>query len=380
METAGQVRPSPLEVGRWLQDNRSEAERWLPRLLDLSGPMLSRELADHPELQPGLAQLLLGVADDLAERYPIRAHELTTAVIAYVASNRSLPHARMAPYLLGQAWATQAAALRGVGRHGEALAAVAAARDAYATAHVTAWHIAVAEVIEAQILHEMGERAEALRLMRRAAEVILLHGAVERYVEVRMHEARMLCDAGDRVAAAQVWRTTAREAAERRDTVFMAFLENAVGGFQLRHGGADAAARRFEVAHDVFDTAGLTREGVRARRGVAEAAVARGRFHDAISEYYKVQGLLLAAGNLLDAAVASAEIVELLLIVGRHREILPLAALLVRTLADGANQSAAHAWRFVEEHARAGDLTRDAIVRVRRFLQDLPLQPNARFE
>jgi hypothetical protein len=74
---------------RWLQHNKAEAERWLPRLLELSGPDLSQEVARHPELQPGISRLLLEVVDDMAGRDPARAHELTTVVIEYAGTRGS---------------------------------------------------------------------------------------------------------------------------------------------------------------------------------------------------------------------------------------------------------------------------------------------------
>ena len=380
MDRTNPLRPDPLEVGRWLRANRAEAERWLPRLLDLSGPELRRELARHPELQPGISLRLLAVVEDTAGRHPVRAHELSAVVLESALSDMSLPHASMAPHLRSQAWTAHAAALRGIGRHVEALEAVAAAFDACRATPVNAWHIAAAEVVEAQILHDMGERAEALRLIRSAAEVILLHGAVERYVQVRMSEAQMHWEAGDRAAAADVWSTTAEEASQRRDAELMTFLGKAIADFQLRHGGAGAAACLFEIAHDAFDHAGLAQEAVRARRGVAEAAFARGRFHEAISEYYKVQALSLAAGNVLEAALASADIAELLLLAGREGEILPLAGFLVTTFDEEGQENVRQAWIFVRELARAGALTRGAVDHVRRFFRDLPLRPNAPFE
>ncbi|HEU4886734.1 MAG TPA: hypothetical protein VFV49_02530 [Thermoanaerobaculia bacterium] len=378
MDIPEQLRPSPIEIGRRLHESRTEAGQWVPRLLELSGPDLSRELALHPELQPGLSQLLLEVVDETVERNPIRAHELTSAVIESVVANMPLPLASTAPYLRGQAWTAHAAALRGIGRHLEALEAIATAYDLYQSALASAWHIAAAEVVEAEILYDMGEREEALQMIDRAA-VLLNHGDVERFVRVRIREALILLEAGDRTAAAEVWRRTAHLAWERGDFVLMALLESAMAICEFRHGSADEAARLFELAHDVFDGAGLTGEAIRALRGVAEAAVAGGNFHDAISEYYKVRALWLAAGEVGEASQATIEIVELLLIAKRSGEVVGLADGLVRMFADAGRDEEMQAWMFVRESARAGTLTLDSIDRVRRFLSDLPLQPNARF-
>jgi len=377
MATAG--RPDPADVERWLHQSRTEAERWLPDLLDLCGSDLSQELSRRPELQPGISHLLLDLVDRAIDRNQDRAHELTGALIAQVGTGMPLPIAWLAPYLRGQAWTAHAGALRAVRRHVEALAAIAVAFDVYQTAHNTSWHIAAAEVVEAQILYDLGERADALHQIRRAAGVILAHGAIELYVQVRMHEWRMLWRMGHRKAAAQVWRDAAREASQRRDLELMAMLHCRIGHFQLRLGKTAVAAEHFSTAHGMFEKQGLPREAARAQWGLAEVAAVRGHLHDAISEYYKVQAMLLATGDLLDAAVASVEILRLLLAARRDREALPLADLLIRTFAEAGQENGMQAWVLVRERADAGELTYGEVHRLRRYFKDLPLRPNARF-
>jgi tetratricopeptide (TPR) repeat protein len=378
METMAQFFASLLAMERSLEANKTEAARSLPRLLELSGPDLSGELARHPELQPGISRLLLEVVDDTVSRDPARAHELTTAVTGWVSAKMSLPCQEMEPYLRANAWTAHAGALRGLGKPLDALAAIAAARDAGRMTCASDWNTALTEVVEGQILHDMGETAEALRLIRRGAEVILSHGDVKRYVRVRMDEALILWEMGRCSDAADVWRTMAREASQRSDALFMAVLETAVAEFQLRHGGAVAASRLFEIAHGVFDSEGHTREAIQARRGVAEAAVARGRLHDAISEYYKVQALSLEAGNLREAALASADIVELLLRTGRKDEVLPLAHSMVSVFTDAGQENAVKSWLFLRDLALLKQLTPDKVEEVRAFFRTFVLQPNAR--
>jgi tetratricopeptide (TPR) repeat protein len=376
MSTAGQ--PDAGDV--WLHQSRTEAEAWLPRLLDLSGPDLREAVAAHPELQPCISQLLLDLAESAVDRDPARAHELTAAVIEQAGVGLPSSHAWMAPYLRGQAWTAHAAALLGLRRPIEALAAINVAFEVYTPAPVNDWHLASAEVVEAQILHELGELAEALRLIRRAAEVILAHGALERYAQLRMLEALMLWKAGHRHAAANVWQDAARKAFQRRDLELMAILDCRMGVFHLRHGNAAVAAHHFSSAHALFEKRGLVRQAARARWRLAEVAVARGRLNEAISEYYKVQAVLVAHGDLPDAAIACTEILKLLLRVGRDREAVQLAELLIRTFAEAGQQNGMQAWTLIRDCASAGDLTHDRIRRLKRYFQDLPLRPNARFE
>jgi tetratricopeptide (TPR) repeat protein len=363
---------------RWLQYNKAEAAQLLPRLLELPGPDLSREVVRYWRQQPGISRLLLEVVDHMAGRNPARAHELTTVVIEYAGANTTPDRHRMEPFLRANAWTAHAAALRGLDRHLEALAAIAVALDDGRKGYVHDWSIALAEVVEAQILHDMGQSADALRLIRGAAAVILLHGDVKRYVQVRMYEALILWETGERIAAAEVWRSMAREAAQRGDALFAAVLENAIAVFQLRHGGAETAARLFEIAHGVFDNEGLTREAIRARRGMAEAAAARGRLHDAISEYYKVQALSLAAGNLREAALAAAEIVELLLRTGREHEVLPLINSMVSVFTGAGQQNAVNSWLLLRDFIGTEKLLVDRVDVLRNFFRNFVMHPDAR--
>jgi len=367
------------DLVRRAQEITAAAERLLPHLLELSGLALTRELGRHPELQPGLALLLVDRADRAVDSDPLRAHDFTAAVIAQAGSLSHL-HA-LADHLIGRAWTAHADALRALGRYGQAHDAIAAALELFARSFSPSWFSAMANVVAARILHEEQLRDEALRRIRDAAAVLLRYGDVDRYVRVRAIEASMLWDAGDRKAAAGVWSGAALDALECGNLVAAALLQERTGIFLLRHGEVDDAARSFDVALTLFESAGRAREALRCRWHRAEVAAARGEFDEAVGEFYPVQALMLGAGDVIPAAVVSAEILELLLVAGRDDEILPLADLIVETFSDaGLTLNALRAWTFVRQRARAGRLTVEDITAVRLYFERLPLRPNALFE
>lgn len=360
------------ELERRLRESRAEAERWLPHLLELSGLRLAGELARRPELQPGLAQLLLDRVDDAVDRDPARAYELTTALVACT----GLPDP-----VKGRAWTSHAGALRALARYGEAHDAIANALGLFGRGVGSSWFIAAAEVVEARVLHEEGAGEEALRRIRRAAEVFLLHGGVEHYVAARMLEAWMQWDRGREAAAAQVWRDAGGEALERGDVAAMAFLESRMGTFLLRHDRPEEAARCFASARERFEKTGPPREALRARRGLAEATAARGELDRAVAELGEVQARLLATGALGDAAIAAIAMLELLLAAGRAAEVLALAERIVDRFTEaGLTLNALRAWTFVRRRARTGVLAADDLTAVRDYFECLPLRPNTRFE
>ena len=366
------------DLERYVQESKAAAERRLPQLLELSGRTFTRELGRHPELQPGLTMVLLERAHGAVDRDPARAHELTVAVLAQ-------PAACPAPFrdtLIGRAWTTHADALRALGRYGQAHDALGAALESFGRTLRCSWYLADADVVRARILHEE-ERApdEVLRRLRHAAGVFLFYGGVEDYIAARAIEAWIHWEAGDRNAAAAVWSETAGETLQRGNVVGIGLLHERMGILQLRHGFVEEAATCFDIALDAFQSAGRTSEALRARWHLAETAAARGDFDAAIAEFHRVQAMMLGARHVTDAAVATAEILELLLVAGRDDEVLPLAGDVVETFTHaGLTLNALRAWTFVRQRARAGQLTVEDVTAVRVYFERLPLRPNARFQ
>lgn len=371
------------ELERWFQASLAEAERLLPDLLDLPASVLRQQLRDRPDLRTaGVVQRITEVAHAALERYPRRAHELTSIAVEQ-ADSLSLPEgtASLAAQLQGQAWREHANALLGLHETDEAQQAIDLARASFGRMWAGERYRATVDLVEAGMLHDLGRRDEALLLVRRAATVFATVCADEHYIEAQMLQARMLREAGQRRASTDVWRATVELALQRNDRILMARFEFRIGRFELRHGDPAEASSFFFAALTVFDEAGLRTEATRARRGLAEAAAARGRIHEAISELYKVRAELLAAGSVIDAALVSCEILALLLESGRDAELTALVHTLVTSFRDaGMTQGALEAFTYLRARAHAGEgmLTAD-VTAVRRYFEDLGQRPNARF-
>ncbi|HYC89875.1 MAG TPA: hypothetical protein VEO54_11740 [Thermoanaerobaculia bacterium] len=331
------------DLEAWLRASVADAAERLPALLDLPASMLRRELDARPELRtPGMMQRLIAVAQDALERYPRRAHELTSIVVEYAPALEASPEwASVVRRIEGQGWQ----------EHARALCA----------------------------LQRTGEAHEALELVRHAALEFAIHHDYQHLVEARMMETWMLSFAGEDAAAANVWMATEDIARQRGHRTLHARLTGKIALFRLRRGDAEAASRLLTEAAEIFEEEGLTREAIRARWNLAEATTARGRLHEAISEYYKVRGTLLTVGAGTDAAIVSAEIVELLLVAGREAAVPVLTESLLDTFRTLLTQNALEAFTWLHARATAGTLTREDACTVRRFFEDLPHQPLARF-
>jgi tetratricopeptide (TPR) repeat protein len=369
------------ELEEWLRASVADAERRLPALLDLPPAVLRRELDTCRELRTaGMMQRLIALAAEAVDRYPLRAHELTSIVVEYTPFVEARPdRTAVLLRLQAQGWKEHARAANALGRTEEARAALATARRLFEQTPINAWYLATVDLVEAPLLYDAGEHAQALALVRGAASEFALHHDYEHLVEARMLETWMHWSAGNDDAATEVWTATAELAQQRGHRTLLARLTARIGVFQLRHGNPETASRLLTEATQAFEEEGLTREAVRTRWHLAEAATARRRLHEAISEYYKVRATLLATGSVVDAAIASAEIVELLLLAARDTELPSVTASFVDTFRPLLPLHALEAFTYLSARAARGDLTREDAAAVRRYFEDLPQMPQARF-
>lgn len=356
------------EVEQWLRASIAEAEQLLPQLLELPVSMLRAALENRPELRtPGMLHCLITAAHDRLERFPRHAYELTSIAVQYAAAaNATAPQTFVARRLEAQAWLEHARAVRALGDVAAAAQAVATARELFEQTPAHAWHLATVDAFESHLLHDLGHHDDALKLVRRAAAQFALHADDDRYLQARMSEVWMLWTAGHHDAATRIWSEIADETARRGDAVLLAHLHRKIGVFELRHGSAEEAARLLAPALKTFIEHGKTADAARVRWNLAEAAAARGRVHEAISEFYKVHAELLATGNITDAAIAATEILDLLHTARRDEEAARLAETLVFTLRDAAMPlRALEAFTWLRAHT----LSHESIAAVRRYLE-----------
>ena len=376
--------PAPYrELRDWLSQSVAEAEAILPDLLDLPLPVFHLKLSVRPALRTvGMMQCLLDLAEKTLGRMRRHAFELTSIAVEIVEEVVLPPHEEtIRQRLRGQAWKTHARALRALGRLEQAHEAISVARAAFASDPGNEWYLATVDAIEARILHALGQGEEAIALARRAAAALLACNDEEGSLEASLTEALILRELHGWDALAQRWLEIFERAHESRDESLIARLDHQIGILELRHGSARRAWSSLRAAADEFRRLGLTAEAIAAHRGMADAAMHLQRPHDAISERYKAYGDLLRAGDLHEAAVVAAQIVEVLLPVGRDHEAVSFASSLAGAFEQrGLPSSASYAFHWLRSRAEAHELTAEDAVAVRRYFEDLFLRPNAPFE
>lgn len=363
----------------WYLASETEAQRRLPHLLELDAADLDRELAHHPEWQPGIVQVLLDRIGTAIDQDPSRAHDLTSVILDHAGRNLPLRRAWIAAWQKCGAWTSHARTLFALRRYAEARDAIATASDFCRHIEVgNSWATGIATVVEAEILHGLGKSEKALRLIPPAAAMFRLSRQDDRYAAATMLEAQIHRDAGDLAAAEEVWRTARDEpflVLDRR----LAYVDWCLGKYQLWNGDARNAQGSFERAHVLFHACEQPHDATRARLGIARAASLLGQFDKAARLYRRVQAELLARNNLLDAAIASTELLDVFVFAGYTTRVLPLAKSLVLKFGKaGLPLNAMHAWIFVRKRGRA--LTRQDVGAVRGYFERLALRPNAGWE
>lgn len=371
------------EMERRLNASQAEAERLLPALRELPADRLLGELQARTELRTAsMMRCLLGVA---AEAPPDRAYELTSVVVA-CAARLTLPGAvatmvaTIHRCVHAEAWREHARALHALRRPTEARAALSRSRALFECDPGSEWYVATVDLVEAPILYEQGARTEALQLVRSAATHFAVHGDRERYVDAVVLESSMLCTAGDRDAAANVWLDMAATARQRADSTLTALIVSKLARFELGQERAGEASRLFASALVAFDAAGYTREAIQTRRCLAEAMAERGRLHEAVSELYKAHAQLLADEDFHAATVVFTDILDLLLATDRLGEIDRFTEILPATFAEaGMPPHTLAAFHYLRSSAARGTLDAEDIALARSYFEDLPRQPNAPF-
>lgn len=371
------------ELEEWLRAGVSAAERELPGLLDLPPAALRRELAGRTALETaGLLHVLTRLAGQVVDQYPRRAHELTSVAVELPTPDVPEHRAGALARLRGLALMEHARALGALGQDDAARTALAESRSLLAQTPAYHWYLARVDLMEAPLVHDAGDPAAALELVRRAATEFELHHAFELLVEARMLEMWMHWKAGNDLATTGTWKEAADLAEMRRHPTLLARLSQKAGRLRLRSGKAEdveEAMRLLKHALAIFDREGLDAEAIQTRWNLAEALTARGRLHEAISEFHKLRATLLTVGRANEAAIASTEIVELLLIAGRDAEVPTFAASLPEEFRTRLTQNALEALTFLAARCAGGSVTRDEVAAVRRFFEDLRQRPNAWF-
>ncbi|HET8775279.1 MAG TPA: hypothetical protein VFP80_15880 [Thermoanaerobaculia bacterium] len=211
-------------------------------------------------------------------------------------------------------WTTHAQLLCTLGRFSETERAIATAYEAFrhARREDRVHDLAVIRLAKARICHGLGDSERALRLVRRAAKNFSGRDRLW-YAEATIVEMQIHRDLGDS-AAEEKTMDNALHMAWEKDFFQFGWLYESLG--RLRAGDPKFATQCCEKAKLIFKSRESRYEDAVLRLRYGGATARMGDFPKALWLRHRVRNDLLAGGYVIDAAIVSTEILDILLLTG----------------------------------------------------------------
>lgn len=343
---------------------------WHKRLRDLAGVC-----------SVGLVHALLDEGRERVGRAPREFEEIAGLAIevADVLDVACYP-AGMVERARGVAWKDRANALRVRGQVQDALWSLDEAERHLRLQPIPEFDLATVDFVRATILNETDRLEEGLELARRSADRFLEFGDDQRFRHARIAEGGLLFNTGAKREAREIFMSLLKPTQQSGDTTTLAMLFLDIAQCSVEMQDVDTASIYFLQAAQLSDQLGLHSQAVVARWGLGRVLVSTGKFEEGIARLRGAAAEMEKLGVDGDAAIVNLELVEALLVVGRHEEVPPLCRRLVnRFSASGAQRKALIALSYLKEAVETGTASPELARSVRSFLADLPRQPELLF-
>lgn len=350
-----------------------------PHLLDYPASSWRRKMRSNRVYRCyGTLRYILQIARAKFQEEPTLSLQITSAVLAFVDNVVDAPSAVHLVGIRGLARKEHANALRLTGDLREALKNAKTAIDVYSEHFALEFEAAQAQLVAAQILHEMGEHDDAMKLTLAAQETFDRYDQPTYRLMARMTEGVIFCGRKQFKKALEIFRDVVQTAETQQDIGMLARgLHNAADAAR-QLGDIKTARELYPRVIDYFTDLNLVTELPRVTWSYALTLIEDGKFEYAISEIYKVRALYLHLGMNLDAATAELEVVRIKFMSGE--DVIEACSRLVESFTKaGASQNALEAFAYVREQAASGRLTLAKIEKVRTFANQLAKRPNLLF-
>jgi hypothetical protein len=173
-----------------------------------------------------------------------------------------------------------------------------------------------------------------------------------------------------------------RDVRTRADGLTHALVVANLGYCKWKSGKRDAAIQQYEVASAINDALGIHTEATRNRWNIASILAEEGRLADAADRLRLVTTELERLSMTSEAALASLDLAELLLVENRYDEVDAICASAMKSFerAGVAYTQRAHtALAYMREAARQRVADRKLVRQVREFIRRVPHEPNLLF-
>lgn len=275
----------------------------------------------------------------------------------------------------------RAEALRMLGRHSEALAALDVAEGFLAQTPAPGYDLAFVDWVRASVLFYLTRYDDALLIARRAGRVFREHGDNERAQQVRVIEANILCERGDVAEAHRMFARLVIFFQRDGDRGMVARLNANLAECEVRLDRSNVAYEYADEAMRIYDQLGFQTEKVRVRWILGYALMRKGRPHEALSELQAAADGFLQWGMLDAASAVGLDIAELHLSRSEWLEAEQLSRQLANQFAAAeAPLHAARAFAYLREAAKARSATTQLVDYLRSYLASATGDGSVRFE
>lgn len=365
-----------LEVAARLEEEDEKARPAIGAIL--SDPVHAAETLARYTASAGLLHAIIAAARTLLDTNPQHGLELTVLAerLATKVNWEGYPPMIAAEHR-GRLFKERASALRLLGRHQEALAAVDAARREYENTIAAAHALAVLDYIAAGILREQGRLAEASERVRVAASTFTDYGDDTRLLHCRVLEGVIIAASGKMREARTLFVELLEPAAH--DPSVRAQIHNNIGQLSIELGEHELATTHLHQALRLYRQLGMVTEEIRTNWGLARLLVRNGRTAAAIARFHEAEAAFLRVGMQVEAALVALDRIETLLAFHHQASVTEECRTIYERfqragLAVNALTALAYLTESLERPAPA-----IAVGRVRTYLQRLRTEPTLLF-
>ena len=280
--------------------------------------------------------------------------------------------------LRGQAARDHAYALMMVGRLNDALTEIDRSEKLFGQCALPEYDVARAKLVRATIVRLLDRLPEAIRLAHEAAATLGKFGDERRHANALVIEAAILFQNGDIAQALALWREADRHPGIEETTRVMVLNNIGLCYTELRE--YDKAAEVIREAIAACEVLGMESTRVKARWALCNVITSAGRTSDAVPLLRQTWKELENLDMEVDAALVGLELAEALLILGRSEEVPQICrTILDRFTRAGMTSRAITALAFLREAIAVGQAQPTLVRHVHDFLRHLPQQPSSAF-
>lgn len=333
-------------------------------LADVSSSEIPAQLGVDERLRTiGALGAVLDRATDELRRDVNVALRLIDAVIGYLPA---LPTAPGTVVLHGRALRLQANGLWMTGAVPAARATLGEALNILSQAPAGAIESGHVHLFEAYILSEAGDRDNALRLVRKAADEYAAQGDAKGMLQARLMEGVIRFDCQAFAEARAVFEEALPLAEAVRDERGRAMALGSLGHCARCLGHGDVALAYYAQALPIFDALGMSIDRQKILWALAKLSAQEGRTDSAVQQFAAIREDFLRRGMLLSAASIALDLVEVLITINRTDIMIGWCKDLVRTFsAAGMPPYALRALAYLRVAAEEGKLDVQVLGRVR---------------